>query len=235
MNDRTEVAILAAMEREIAPLVRGWEMILGPRYHFFERGNVIAFAGGIGPEAARQAADTVLTFRQPSLIISAGFAGALRESLPVGTIIIPTKVLGIPEEQTFSIENGEGTLVSVDEIVNPRVKQALKDKYSADAVDMEAAAVAAIARARGVQFLAVKAISDEAGLELPPMRAFIDSRGEFQTFRFAMHAAVRPALWSALARLKRNADKAANALCEFLARIDSAASFNQLLNTMRAN
>jgi hypothetical protein len=50
-----------------------------------------------------------------------------------------------------------------------------------------------------------------------------------------MHAAVRPALWSALGRLKRNADMAANALCEFLARIDSAASFNQLINTIRAS
>lgn len=235
MNDRIEVAIVAAMEREISPLVRGWNVILGPRYRFFERGNVIAFAGGIGPRAARQAAETVLTFRQPSLIISAGFAGALSESMSVGTVIVPTKVLGLPDQQTFSIENGEGTLVSVAEIVNPDVKRELKNKYAADAVDMEAASVAAIAQARGVGFLAVKAISDEAGFELPPMSRFIDSRGEFQTFRFAMHAAVRPALWSALGRLKRNADKAANALCEFLARIDSAASFNQFLNTMRAN
>ncbi len=235
MNDRTEVAIIAAMEREIAPLVRGWNMILGPRYRFFEQGNVIAFAGGIGPDAARAAAETVLTFRQPTLIISAGFAGALSESMSVGTVIVPTKVLGLPGEQTFSIESGEGTLVSVADIVNPRVKQELKNKYAADAVDMESAAVAAVARARNVRFLAVKAISDEASFELPPMGRFIDSRGEFQTFRFAMHAAVRPALWSALGRLKRNADKAANALCEFLARIDSAASFNQLINTMRVS
>lgn len=234
MNDRTEVAIIAAMEREIAPLIRGWSMILGPRYRFFERGNVIAFAGGIGPKAARAAAETVLTFRQPSLIISAGFAGALSESMPVGTVIVPTKVLGIPGEQTFSIENGEGTLVSVGEIVNPRVKEELKNKYVADAVDMEAASVAAVAQARGVRFLAVKSISDQASLELPPMGRFINNRGEFQTFRFALHSAVRPALWPALGRLKRNADKAANALCQFLARIDSAASYNHLLNTMRA-
>lgn len=234
MSDRTEVAIVAAMEREIAPLIRGWNVILGPHYRFYERGNVIAFAGGIGPRAARQAADTVLTFRQPELMISAGFAGALHESMPVGTVIVPTKVLGLPEGQTFSIASGEGTLVSVAEIVNPRLKQELKTKYAADAVDMEAASVAAIAQARGVRFLAVKAISDEASLELPPMGRFIDSSGEFQKFRFAMHAAVRPALWSALGRLKRNADKAANVLCEFLVRIDSAASFNHLLDTIRA-
>ncbi|HEX6879871.1 MAG TPA: hypothetical protein VF135_05880, partial [Terriglobales bacterium] len=86
MNDRTEVAIVAAMEREIAPLVRGWEMILGPRYHYYERGNVIVVCGGIGPQCARDAADTVLTFRQPSVVISAGLAGSLRKDLPVGAL-----------------------------------------------------------------------------------------------------------------------------------------------------
>ncbi len=235
MNDRTEVAIVAAMEREIAPLVRGWEMILGPRYRFFERGNVIVLAGGIGPKAAREAADTVLTFRQPSLIISTGFAGALRESLPIGTVIVPTKVLGAATEQTFRIEGGEGTLVSVDTIVDPVVKRDLGVKYAADAVDMEAAAVAEIAQARGVRFAAVKAISDGAGFELPPLSRFIDAAGEFQTMRFVAHAAIRPALWPALGKLKRNADKAANALSAFLARVQSAADVDQLFVSARAS
>jgi adenosylhomocysteine nucleosidase len=228
MTDRTEVAIIAAMEREIAPLIRGWEMILGPRYRFFEHGNVIAFAGGIGPEAARAAADTVLTFRQPSLIISAGFAGALRESMPVGTVVVPTKVLAAGNEQTFRIEGGEGTLVSVDSIVDPAEKRNLATKYAADVVDMEAAAVAEVARNRGVRFAAVKAVSDSARFELPPLSRFIDADGEFQTMRFVAHVAFRPPLWPALGRLKRNAEKAAKALCAYLTRIQRAADVDQL-------
>lgn len=236
MNDRTEVAIVAAMEREIAPLIRGWEMILGPHYRFFERGNVIVLAGGIGPKAARAAADTVLTFRQPSLIISAGFAGALRESMSVGTVIVPTKVLAAGNEQTIRIEGGgEGTLVSVGSIADPVVKHDLAAKYAADAVDMEAAAVAEVARARGVRFAAVKAISDSARFELPPLSRFIDAGGEFQTMRFVAHVAIRPALWPALGKLKRNADKAANALCAYLARIQRAADVDQLFMGARAS
>lgn len=236
MNDRTEVAIVAAMHREIAPLVSGWEIILGPHYRFYEHGNVIAFCGGIGPEAARVAAETVLTFRQPSLIISAGFAGALRETLPVGTVIVPTKVLGATSEQTFRIEGGgEGTLVSVDSIVDSAVKRDLAAKYTADAVDMEAAAVAGVAQARGVRFVAVKAVSDSARFELPPMSHFIDADGEFQTMRFVAHAAFRPVLWPALSTLKRNADKAANALCACLARIQCAADVDQLFMGARAS
>ncbi len=235
MNDRTEVAIVAAMEREIAPLVRGWEVILGPRFRFFERGNVIVLAGGIGPKAAREAADTVFTFRQPSLVISAGFAGALRESLPVGTVVVPTKVLSLTHEQTFRIEGGEGTLVSVDTISDSAAKQELARKFAADAVDMEAAAVAEVAQIRGVRFVAVKAISDSAKFELPPMANFIGSGGEFQTMRFVGHAALRPALWPALVKLKRNADKAANALCAYLARIQRAADVEQLFAGARAS
>ncbi len=235
MNDRTEIAIVAAMHREIEPLVRGWDVILCPRYRYYERGKVIVVCGGIGPRAARDATETVLTFRQPALVISAGFAGALRESLSVGSVVVPTKVLGVTKEQTFRIDSGEGTLVSVDKIVNPDVKQELAKKYSADAVDMEAAAVADVAQTRGVRFMAVKAISDEAGFELPPMGRFIDGSGEFQTFRFALHAAVRPALWSALGRLKRNADKAAGALSEYLVRIDSVTALDRIRGSIRAS
>lgn len=236
MNDRTEVAIVAAMHREIAPLVNGWDIILGPRYRFYENGNVIAFCGGIGPKSAREAAEAVLTFRQPSLIVSVGFAGALRETLPVGSVLVPTKVLAAADEQTFRIEGGgEGTLVSVDGIVDPAAKQELAAKYSADAVDMEAAAVAEVAQIRGVRFAAVKAVSDSARFELPPLSRFIDADGEFQTLRFAANAALRPALWPALGKLKRNADKAADALCAYLARIQRAADVDRLFMDARAS
>ncbi len=235
MNDRTEVAIVAAMEREIAPLVRGWPVILGPRYQYFERGSVIAVCGGIGPNAALRAAETVLTFRQPSIIISAGFAGSLRESLAVGSLVVPTKVLSADGGQTFRIEGGEGTLVSTPGIVSPAAKRDLAAKYAADAVDMEAASVAEVARARGIRFVAAKAISDGARFELPPVQRFIDGNGEFQTFRFALHAALRPAMWPVLGQLKRNSDKAAAALCNFLARVTSAADVDSILRSAQAS
>ncbi|MGE5111537.1 MAG: hypothetical protein ACM3JB_11805 [Acidobacteriaceae bacterium] len=234
MNDRTEVAIIAAMEREIAPLVRGWEMIFGPRYHYYERGNVIAVAGGIGPEAARQVTETLLTFRQPLVVISAGFAGALRQSLTVGSILVPTKVLSNEKEQTFRIGEGEGTLVSTAAIVNAAAKQALAAKYAADAVDMEAASVAEIAQSRGVRFLAVKAVSDDARFAMPPLGRFIDDHGKFRTSRFVAYASVRPGMWAALGKLKRNTDQAANALCEYLGRINSAADVDLLFRSVQA-
>jgi adenosylhomocysteine nucleosidase len=234
MTDRTEVVIVAALEREIAPLVRGWSVILGPRYHYYERGAVIVVCGGIGPEAARQAADTVLTFRQPSVIISAGFAGALRESVSVGSLVVPTKVLTTEGGRAFRIDGGKGTLVSTGSIVSLAVKRELAKTYTADAVDMEAASVAEVAQAKGVRFVAVKAISDGSDFDLPQVDRFVDGRGEFQTLRFALHALVRPAMWPAVGKLKRNADRAAAALCEFLAPITGAGELDSILRGTRA-
>ncbi len=229
MNDRTQVAIVAAMEREVAPLVDGWEMILGPRYHYYERGNVIVVCGGIGQACARDAADTVMTFRQPTVLISAGLAGSLRESVPVGSVIFPTKVLRVGDEQTFTIDGGEGTLVSVQSVASLDAKRELANKYSAVAVDMEAAAVAEVAKARGVRCVAVKAISDDLVSELPPVHRFIDDKGEFHTAKFAIHAALRPALWPQIAKLRRDSEKAIKALCDTLAHITGANAVDGVL------
>ena len=108
-------------------------------------------------------------------------------------------------------------------------------KFAADAVDMEASAVAEVAQARGVRFVAVKAVSDSASFKLPPFGRFIDESGEFQTFRFVVHAAVRPGMWPALGKLKQNSAKAANALCEYLARIQGAADVDRLFLGARAS
>ena len=70
-------------------------------------------------------------------------------------------------------------------------------KYGADVVDMEAAAVAQVARERGLEFAAVKSISDEADFEMPPMNRFIDD-GKFDTRRFLVYVALHPRWWRTL-------------------------------------
>ena len=51
---------------------------------------------------------------------------------------------------------------------------------------MEAAAVAAVAQERGIEFAAVKAISDELDFVMPPVGRFVDADGKFETARFAV-------------------------------------------------
>ena len=234
MNDSTEVAIVAAMEREVAPLIRDWTMILGHSRRVYEKGGVILIAGGIGPKCASEAADAVLGFRQPSVILSVGLAGALDSALSVGTVVVPTKVLRQDTEQAFTIEGGEGTLLTATTTADASQKREMAARFAAQVVDMEAAGVAEVARRRGVKFAAVKAVSDELDFPLPPLGRFVDAEGRFRTGRFVAHSVMRPRMWPVLSELRRNATRATEALCKVLSQIHSAADVEILLRTRSA-
>lgn len=229
MKDRTEVGIVAAMERELADLVRGWRVILGPKYRYYERDGVIAVCGGIGEKCAREAAEAVLTFRAPQVLISAGMAGALVPGLSVGAVVLPTKVLSATGVPAFTIEGRDGALISFLSVTTPSQKRELAARFGAIAVDMEAASVAEVAQRRGVRFAAVKAISDELDFRMPELGKFIGPDGKFGKLSFALYAAVRPAMWPGLAALQRNAAIASGALCTALSEIRSAADVDAML------
>lgn len=235
MNDYTEVAIVAAMEREVRPLVRDWPLILGHSRRMYEKGHVILVCAGIGSKSAREATEGILTFRGPQVVLSVGLAGALEEALSVGTVVVPTKVLHQQSGRAFTIEGGEGTLLTTTEVLTAAEKRKLGKQFGAQAVDMEAAAVAEVARNRGVKFLAVKAISDDLDFQMPPLGRFIDSGGHFHAARFAAYAAIRPSMWPVLSQLRSNAAKASRALCDVLARIESAADVERILRSAQAS
>jgi hypothetical protein len=52
---------------------------------------------------------------------------------------------------------------------------------------------------------------------MPPLGKFIAEDGSFRTASFAVYAALRPRLWSSVARLGANSAKASGALCTYLA------------------
>lgn len=229
MNDYTEVAIVAAMEREVEPLIRDWTMILGHSRRVYEKGHVVLVAGGIGEKPAALAADGILAFRQPKVILSVGMAGALDPALSVGSVFVPTKVLRQDSNTAFTINGGQGTLLTATGVTSSGAKRELARRFQAQAVDMEAYGVAEVAKKRGVKFVAIKTVSDEFDFEMPSMDRFIDAAGHFHTGRFAVHAAIRPRMWPVLSQLRRNAAKATDALCEVLSQIKSAADVESLL------
>ncbi len=113
-------------------------------------------------------------------------------------------------------------MVSAPDVAGVAAKARLQEIYGADAVDMEAAVVAEIARAAGVEFMAVKAISDPLDFEMPPMERFIDSQGRLDLLKLIGWASVRPSLWAALAALKKNSHIAAEALATELEKMIAA-------------
>jgi adenosylhomocysteine nucleosidase len=217
-----KLAMVAALEREVSPLVEHWKRIEreheGRKFKFFEQGDAVLVCGGIGGEAARRATEAVIALYQPGMVQSVGFAGALDRSLRVGAILTPALVIDAQDGSRIEPAiPGQGVLVSVARVAGAEQKKRLAKAYGAQSVDMEAAAVAKGARTRGIAFSAVKVISDEIGFELPAMEKFIGRDGQFETGRFVAFVAIRPWLWARVLRLGKNSSIAAQGLSNFLA------------------
>jgi adenosylhomocysteine nucleosidase len=221
-SSSAKIAMVAALEREVRPLVKGWPRVerehQGRRFKFFESGQAVAVCGGIGAEVARRATEAVIALYMPELVLSVGFAGALDPAMKVGEIFSPSRVIDARDGSSVEIAAGRGVLVSALTIAGAEQKVKLAEAYAAQAVDMEAAAVARGAQARGVRFRVVKAISDESTFAMPPLDRFVNRDGHFRQMSFAASVAARPWVWSKVFQLARNSAKASRALCAELGR-----------------
>jgi adenosylhomocysteine nucleosidase len=219
----SRIAIVAALEREVRPLVKQWRMTERQhdqrRFLFFENDRAVLVCGGIGAEGARRAAEAILSLYTPRLVYSVGYAGALEPGLRVGEILTPARVIDAGDGSSVRIPGGNSVLVSYKQVASPEQKSKLWQSYGAQAVDMEAAAVARAAELKTVPFKALKVISDEFDFDLPGTERFVDSEGRFQEAQFALYAALRPWLWRRVIRLTRNSARATKALCDCLSEI----------------
>lgn len=224
LTDMSRVAIVAALEREVGPLVKHWRVSdkehEGRRFRFFENGELVLICGGIGADAARRAAEAVIMLYEPGVVYSAGYAGALDPQVKVGEIIRPARVVNAGDGSSVQISGGSGVLVSYPAVANPEQKEKLRESYQAQAVDMEAAAVARAADAHGMSFSALKVISDESDFPFPPTDRFVDSEGLFHEMSFAWFVAIRPWLWLPVMRLARNSGRASRVLCEQIRKLE---------------
>ncbi len=198
------IAIVVAMRRELAPLLRGVQAQRADGIEFFELEDAVIAVGGMGRNAARKAAEAVVDMYEPTTLISAGIAGALTTKLRAGDVVQGFEVVDAESGARFKTAGGESMIVTAASVSGPAEKRMLADRYQADVVDMESAAVAAVAQERGIEFGAMKAISDELEFEMPPVGRFVDGDGEFETARFATYIALRPKWWSTVQTLAKN-------------------------------
>ena len=219
-----KVGIVAALEREVKPATKNWRVVEwdydGRRFRFLENERCVLVCGGIGAEAARRATKAIITRYRPELIVSLGFAGALDRTMKVGDIFVPHRVTDAGDGSTVQMEGGDGALVTFSSIATAHQKETLAGAYGAQAVDMEAAAVARAAHLHGIRFQAVKAISDNKNFEMPELEPFI-KQGEFRLTAFVAHMIMRPWLWPQVVRLAKNSRVATKTLCNWLDQYNS--------------
>jgi nucleoside phosphorylase len=215
------LAIVAALEREIAAVVRGWERkdaeYAGRKLRCYESEKAVLVCGGIGPRAARQAAEAAVHWSEPLALLSTGLAGSLNDRMKVGDTFFAAEIVDAATGHVYPTPAGTEKLVTASRILGVEEKHLLAQRFGAAAVDMEAAAVAEVARQAHLPFFAIKVISDELGFPMPAMDLFVDEAGNFGTGRFVLHTMLRPRWWPAVFHLARNSSRAADALARVLA------------------
>ena len=211
--------LIAALRREIAGLVRGWETddVSAKRgvYLYWNEQAIVACAG-MGGRRAALAVEAALALGPATELVSIGWAGGCSTALGVGDLLYPSVVIDARTGERHFVQkpqNAESVvLVTVASPAGVREKQRVAESYSASAIDMEAAAVARIASARDLPFRAIKAISDEATFELPDMSRFTKSNGQLREAAFGLHVAMRPTLWRPVLKLAKGSKLAGERL-----------------------
>jgi adenosylhomocysteine nucleosidase len=207
------VAIIAAMPVELAPLIGNIQPQKVNGVDIFELPHAIVAIGGIGEKFARRAAEVAIDFSQPKLLLSAGIVGAISPGLKVGDVGRIREVVDVATGEWYPTNGGDWVLATSQDVSDALEKRQLMTKFGADVVDMEAAAVAQVAKERGVEFASLKAISDDAAFDMPPLNRFIDEKGQFATRKFLIYVALHPKWWTTLGKIKTNSELASRNLC----------------------
>ena len=185
-------------------------------------------ANGAGGRAAVAGTLAALAAGRYRAVVSTGFAGGLDPALRVGDAFLADSVLCAGQTYRTHLPKGlpprtrRGSLVTVDEVAGTVRSKRRLARLGADAVDMEAGSVAAVAADQGLPFYCVRAISDHARQDLPlDFNRAIRPDGAFSAWNLVGQAAVRVGSWPDLFRLWRGSALAARTVarclcnCEF--------------------
>ncbi len=219
LNDA--IVIIAALPGELKPMVRSWaalETRNGVDGWQHPSGPIMAFCGGMGAATATRAFARAREVCEPVRIISAGWAGALREDVSAGTVIHASMVRDLRTGEMLTSDGAGGLLLTAARVAGHEEKVRLAGTYTGSvAVDMEAATLARLAGAHGLHFKVIKAISDTLNEELPDMNPYLREDGTFATGLFAARMALQPRYWKPLMQFGKQASLAADRLCAALA------------------
>lgn len=220
------VGIIAALRGELKPMVRGWsEARLAAKGSAVFQGQVgghacVAACAGMGKDAATRACALAADAGKLDALISVGWAGAISCGVKPGEAYAVAEVIDAQTGERFpaSFRNNEGgrvKLVSLDHVARMAEKRRIAETYLAVLVDMEAATVARIARARGIPFYCFRGVSDGATDKMPDFNRFL-SNGHMRMAGLALYATARPQYWGSLVRMGKNSGLAATGLAEMV-------------------
>lgn len=177
---------------------------------------------GMGATRAREATALALDRLPRSLVLTTGFAGALDPALRNGQVVFEADT-HTPSGATIAAALQRAGARPARFHCAERVavtaadKARLRQSTQADVVEMESAAIRALCRQRGIPSATVRAISDEAAVDLPvDFNAVVDDAQQLSPWKMAGWILRHPASLGGLIHLQRHTQHAALALAQTL-------------------
>jgi adenosylhomocysteine nucleosidase len=236
------ILVTFALENEFAP----WRGMYKFRHGFWGRTEIqLAEIGGsevgviltgAGPvQIARRLSEVMRNDTDAlSVCICSGLAGALKPQYHIGQVLVATSVLSErAAELTRGVLKSSGALVSFASdcgatvverfytaarvITTSEEKRALSEM--AEAVDMESFEVLHGASNSGIPAVAIRAISDMAGEDLPlDLNRVFTGNGQVSVPRVLGQVTLHPGAVPGLVKLGQQSKRAAESLAQFLDR-----------------
>jgi nucleoside phosphorylase len=221
------LVFVAAERRELEGLLRHLEGVAEPGWplDFARTGRlngreVALVANGPGPKLAGEAVDVVRENVSIDAIVSTGFCGGLKLGLGNSEVFVATEVVGSGSALMPSSSRPfkTGKLLSIDRVVSTAVEKYRLGRI-ADAVEMEAGAVAERAHKWKVPFYAVRVVTDTCAQSFPmDFNQMRSADGRFSRGKIIAAARRRPvSMVPELLKLNKRTKRAARALGDFLA------------------
>ena len=204
--------------------------------------------GGIGRDNAVKAASCLLESTRVDLLISAGVAGGIRQGIHVGDLIVAEHV-GYTRQDDFDVDELQlesdfvcnkdivqiarqfseslestlhfGNLLTVDKVISQAsTKRKIGEQNSFLAVEMESAAVAEVAYKKGVEFAAIRSISDDIEDDLHlDYDNIISDEGKVKVTSIALGVLKNPQSLALLSRLNKQTKSASKKLTYFMSKL----------------
>jgi adenosylhomocysteine nucleosidase len=183
---------------------------------------------GVGANRGRAAALHAIG-QGAKALVSWGTAGGLDTHLPPGRLVLPDRLID-PQQRIFPVDSAwrnqlhaslapvmsvsRGTLLQVKEIVTgTAAKHQLFTQSRAVAIDMESAAIAAVALQEGARFIAVRSVVDTSDCAIPPwLSTSLNTLGEVRHAALLRRLCYQPSRIFALVQLARAFSVAKSAL-----------------------
>jgi adenosylhomocysteine nucleosidase len=239
-------ALMAALSQEVRPFLRRvkarrlqkagravWEFPL-------RAGQGVLVLSGVGQDAASRAATFLIEQYQPVIIISLGFGGAVTPELPPGALVVgetlwryepesgaleelaappsPMAIANLVERlHAAGLPTFRGSVVTTPIIIHKAGQQSALGHLRHPVLDLETGAVAVSLRAQKIPFLALRAVTDISGEEIPDFISQAVQEGNAPTAGTALAwLAADPRRLAALVRLWRRSRLAAKHLAQAL-------------------